>query len=121
MLEPFNNSFNCCVSTDKIDAYEKALLGTGFIQMDETPVQVLGEPERSDAAKSYMWLARGGPPGKHVVLYRYQPTRSAQHPANFLAEYSGYLQTDGYEAYVKAIEGKNITHVGCWAHARRKF
>ena len=100
---------------------EKALLSASFVQMDETPVQVLSEPDRSDAAKSYMWLARGGPPGKQVILYQYYPSRAAKHPANFLAEYTGYLQTDGYEAYTKAIEGKSITQVGCWAHARRKF
>jgi len=34
------------------------------IQMDETVVQVMGEEGREDTQKSYMWLARGGPPGK---------------------------------------------------------
>ena len=94
---------------------EKALLSASFVQMDETPVQVLSEPDRSDAAKSYMWLARGGPPGKQVILYQYYPSRAAKHPANFLAEYTGYLQTDGYKAYTTAIKGKDITHVSCWA------
>jgi transposase len=104
-----------------IQLLEQQLLSYSFIQMDETTLQVLGESERSNTAKSYMWLARGGPPNKKVVLYRYQPTRAAKHPATFLAEYEGYLQTDGYEAYSTAIKGKTITHVGCWAHARRKF
>ena len=31
------------------------------------------------------------------------------------------LQTDGYGGYNKAIAGKDIVHVGCFAHARRKF
>jgi hypothetical protein len=30
------------------------------IQMDETPVQVMKEPDRPDIRKSYMWLARAG-------------------------------------------------------------
>jgi transposase len=68
-----------------------------------------------------MWLARGGTPGKEVVLFRYQPTRSARYPTEFLADFHGHLQTDGYEAYATAIAGKGIVHVGCWAHARRKF
>jgi hypothetical protein len=33
------------------------------IQMDETTVQVMGEEGRDETQKSYMWLARGGPPG----------------------------------------------------------
>jgi transposase len=36
--------------------------------------------------------------------------------------YSGYLQTDGYGAYDAAVRGiPGIVHVGCFAHARRKF
>jgi transposase len=34
------------------------------IQMDETTVQVMGEEDREDTQKSYMWLARGALPGK---------------------------------------------------------
>lgn len=104
-----------------VDLLKKSLLASPCIQMDETPLQVLGEPDRSDTAKSYMWLSRGGPPGKEVVFFRYQSTRSARYPTEFLADFHGHLQTDGYEAYATAIAGKEIVHVGCWAHARRKF
>lgn len=39
-----------------------------------------------------------------------------------LGDYQGYLQTDGYEVYDRACEkAKNVVHVGCWAHVRRKF
>src|SRR5215469_7582320 len=69
-----------------------------------------------------MWLARGGPPGKPVVLYEYRETRAAYHAKRFLEGYSGYLQTDGYEGYDWAArEIPGIIHVGCFAHARRKF
>jgi transposase len=100
---------------------ETELLRGPVIHMDETPVQVLGQTDRPNTAKSYVWLARGGPPGRTVILYRCRPTRAARHPQEMLAEYSGYLQTDGYEAYAKAIEGRPIILVGCWAHARRRF
>jgi transposase len=41
------------------------ILKTGpVLRMDETTVQVMGEEERSDTQKSYIWLARGGPPDK---------------------------------------------------------
>jgi transposase len=69
-----------------------------------------------------MWLARGGPPGKPVILYEYHKTRAAVNAHDFLEGYSGYLQTDGYEGYDAALKDMpNITHVGCFAHARRKF
>ena len=92
------------------------------LRMDETTVQVMDEPGRSDTRKSYMWLSLGGPPGKPVAWYAYRETRSSKHINEFLDGFSGYLQTDGYEGYdtaVKAFPG--IVHVGCFAHARRKF
>ena len=92
------------------------------IRMDETTVQVMGEEGRSDTQKSYMWLARGGPPLTPVVLYEYHPTRSAYHARDFLEGYKGFLQTDGYEGYDTAVrELPGITHAGCFAHARRYF
>jgi transposase len=92
------------------------------VQMDETVVQVMGETARSDTQKSYMWLARGGPVEHKVVWYEYHPTRAGCHAKKFLEGYRGYLQTDGYEAYDSALKDlPGIVHVGCFAHARRKF
>ena len=101
---------------------EKTVKSGPVIQMDETTVQVMGEEGREDTQKSYMWLARGGPPGKTVLWYVYRQTRAAYHAKIFLEGYSGYLQTDGYEGYDAAIKDMaGIKHVGCLAHARRKF
>jgi len=101
------------------------------LQMDETTVQVMRElvitkegveEKRADTAESRMWLARGGPPDKTVVLYQYRQTRSAEHAKEILEGYCGYLQTDGYIGYDSAVkENENIIHVGCFAHLRRKF
>jgi len=99
-----------------------AIKSGSVMQMDETTVQVMGEEGREDTQKSYMWLARGGPPGKTVVLYEYRETRASHHAKKFLEGYRGYLQTDGYEGYDSALKGNfDIIHVGCFAHARRKF
>jgi transposase len=92
------------------------------LQMDETTVQVIGEEGRSDTQKSYMWVARGGPPEKKVVWYEYHSSRSGSHAKEFLSGYSGYLQTDGFSGYDTAVKGNTgIIQVGCFAHARRKF
>jgi transposase len=101
---------------------EETVKSGPVIQMDETPVQVMGERDRKDTDKSYMWLARGGPPGKKVILYKYHPTHAAFNAKAFLEGYRGYLQTDGYEAYDCAVRDMpEIIQVGCFAHARRKF
>jgi transposase len=93
-----------------------------YIQMDETPLQVMGEEGRPDTSKSYMWLARGGPPETPIIYYNYQETRKAVFVKDFLSEYHGFLQSDGYKGYESALKGnKMIIHVGCLAHARREF
>ena len=91
-------------------------------QLDETAVQVMDEPGRQNTALSYMWVARGGTPETPVILYHYAPGRGAEVAKEMLGDYHGYLQTDGYEAYDRVCDGNQaVVHVGCWAHARRKF
>ncbi|GHT89282.1 hypothetical protein FACS1894137_18260 [Spirochaetia bacterium] len=92
-----------------------AHLKTGkVLRMDETTVQVMGEENRSDTQKSYIWLARGGPPGKIVILFVYKPTRASDNIDEFVDGFSGYLQTDGYEGYDCTLKRHpGIIHVGC--------
>ena len=98
----------------------KELLKRDVLHADETTLQVLHEPGKAPQSESYMWLYRtSGDTDKPIVLYEYQPGRGAKHPKEFLAGYKGYLHTDGYQGYHSLPE--DITVVGCWAHARRKF
>ena len=98
----------------------KELLTRDVLHADETTLQVLHEPGKKPQSDSYMWLYRtSGDTAKPIVLYEYQPGRGAKHPKEFLAGYKGYLHTDGYAGYHDL--GGDITVVGCWAHARRKF
>jgi transposase len=91
------------------------------VQMDETRLQVMKELGRANTAHSYMWVIRGGPPESSVIVYRYHPSRSAKIPLQYLSEYEGHLQTDGYEGYTDAGALPGVVHVGCFAHVRRKF
>jgi hypothetical protein len=94
-------------------------LDNQVLHADETTLQVLHEPDKPAQSKSYMWLYRTGCDAKNaVVLYEYQPDRQANHPKEFLREWSGYLHADGYNGYHKL---QNVTVSACWAHARRKF
>jgi transposase len=98
----------------------RELLGREVLHADETTLQVLREPGRAPQSESYMWLYRtGADTDRPIVLYEYQPGRGAKHPKAFLAGFRGYLHTDGYAGYHSLPE--EITVVGCWAHARRKF
>ena len=38
-----------------------------------------------------------------------------------MKDFSGCLQTDGYAAYDELGKDKAVVHLGCMAHARRKF
>ena len=104
-----------------INLLRDRLLAYDILQMDETPVQVLNEPGRSAQSKSYLWVQRGGPPGQPVLLYDYGPSRGAGVPQRLLEGFKGILQTDGYDGYNAVVTTHRLTHIGCFAHARRKF
>ncbi len=104
-----------------INLLREQLLGYDLIQMDETTVQVLNEPDKKAQSKSYLWLQRGGPPDQPVILFDYDPSRSQTVPTRLLEGFSGTLQTDGYDGYNAAVIMNALTHLGCFAHARRKF
>lgn len=103
------------------DALKTSLMASGYIQADETPLQVMDEPNRKNTSLSYMWLYRSAIPDKPVVLFDYRETRQAAWPKEMLRDFRGYLQTDGYNGY-DWVDGKSdIMHLGCMSHARRPF
>lgn len=105
-----------------IDLLYKGLHSGPLINVDETPVQVLNEPGRANTTKSYMWVFRGGPSDKPIILFKYSETRSGGVPREVLTGYSGYCQTDafsGYDGLEAARPG--VILVGCFAHVRRNF
>ena len=97
------------------------LLDGSLIHMDETVVQVLKEKDKAPTTNSYMWVQTGGPPDKPVVLYDYDPSRSASVPTALLEGYKGYLMTEGYDGYNEVARTDGIERLACWAHVRRRF
>ena len=91
-----------------------------IINMDETPVQVLQEPDRRDDQTSYMWVMCTKPPAP-VRIFHYNPSRGHKVAENLLEGFKGYLQTDGLVGYKLVGRKEGITHVSCLVHIRRKF
>ena len=73
----------------------KLLFRQEIVHADETTLEVLHEPGRAAQTQSYFWLCRSGREGPPIVLFEYQPTRSGEHPREFLKGFSGYLYVDG--------------------------
>jgi transposase len=100
-----------------VGAMRRELLSGGYIQADETPVDVQSERTKGKNHQAYLWqYSRPGGP----VVFDLQLDRGRQGPRQFLGEFAGILQTDGYTGYGK-VGGKDMVHAGCWAHARRYF
>lgn len=97
----------------------KELVSRHFIHADETPLEVLNEPGKAPASKSYMWVYKTGKhEGNPIVLYDYEVGRSGNFAKKFLNGFSGYLHCDGWTGYDKV---ENAKRCGCWAHLRRYF
>ena len=97
--------------------FKRKLLSRYFLMADETPVQVLKEPDRRAQTKSYMWIYRTGEDdGIPIVMYKYSETRAGDNAKDFLDGFSGYLMCDGYSGYNKVTAAKRCS---CWAHVRR--
>lgn len=101
------------------------LLSSGYIHMDETPVQVLKEPDKKAESKSYMWVRLSqsgtGDSNQRIILFDYASSRRADVAQPLLLDFKGYLQTDDYAGYNAVARSKDIIQLGCFAHARRKF
>ena len=104
-----------------VDLLKENIITNAYVQADETPVQVLNEPDKSNTSKSYMWVYYGGTMSEKNRVYDYQPTRAGYVATEFLKRFKGVLQTDGYSGYNGFAANPQVIHIGCWAHARRKF
>ena len=98
-------------------AMRRELLAGSYIQADETPVPVQMHDNRGKNYQAYLW--QYGVPGGNVV-FDFRMGRGREGPKNFLGQFEGILQTDGYTAYDRT-GGAKIVHAACWAHARRKI
>ena len=98
-------------------ALKRDLLQGGYIQADETPIGVQSEQTkgRNHQGYEFQYSRPGGP-----VVFDFCMSRAREGPAEFLRDYGGILQCDGYQGYEK-IGAPGMVRLGCLAHVRRKF
>jgi len=93
------------------------MLATGYLQVDETPVQVLDPEVRGKTSRGYLWFY--AVPGGDVLL-NFDSSRGLEPVRQRLAGFSGAIQTDAYEVYESLSRRQpGIRRIGCMAHARR--
>ena len=95
-------------------------MNSGYIQADETTLQVLNEKGKTAKQKSYIWLTAST--NKHpIVLMKYSSNRNEKTAEYLFSGFTGYMQTDGYAGYNIVANREEVTQLGCWAHTRRRF
>ncbi len=99
------------------EVLKKEVLDTDYLQVDETTLPVINNESRL-AKKEYLWVARAVM--KKLVFFHYDDGSRSQRTVNTLLEsFSGYLQSDGWQAY-DIFEGREqVRLVGCMSHMRR--
>ena len=103
--------------TPIVRAMGQELLAGNYIQADETPVAVQMHDGRGKNHQAYLW--QYGRPGGSTI-FEFRLGRDREGPKQFLGNFEGILQSDGYAAY-NQVGGPKIVYAACWAHARRKF
>jgi len=118
--------------TPMVRRMRNELLTGNYIQADETPVGVQMHDRSGKNHQAYLW--QYGSPGKNgvpadrsssvgcgSVVFDFRMGREREGPKQFLGQFNGILQTDGYAAYEGGIGGPTMVHACCLAHARRKY
>jgi transposase len=90
-----------------------------YLMVDETSIRVQDSDTKGKCHHGYFWVYYA--PLLRLVFFDYRQSRSRDGPAEILRDFSGYLQTDGYQGYDEIGQRRAITHLACFAHARRYF
>ncbi len=101
------------------EAHGRKLFKSGYLMADETPIQVLDSEKKGSSHRGYFWVYLDVL--EKEVYFDYRPGRGRDGPQEMLANFRGFLQCDGYKIYDEYKKREDITLVGCFAHARRKF
>jgi transposase len=112
-----------------VDHIRDHVFAAAKIHTDDTPLPVLA-PGTGRTKTGRLWVYvrddrnwQGSDPP--AAVYFYSPDRKGERPSSHLANFSGFLQADGYTGYDQLYKGSRptgaIVEVACWVHCRRKL
>ncbi len=90
-----------------------------YLQADETPIRVQDRSKPGKTHTGYHWCYHS--PVAKLVCFDYQKGRGREGPEEFLKDFRGTLQTDGYAGYLSFEKPGKIRLISCLVHIRRKF
>lgn len=101
-------------------ALRQRVLGSDYIQVDESTIPVMDKDRPGATRKGYHWVVRS--PEEKCLFFHYDHGSRGQHVVvELLKDYKGAVQSDGYGAYKIYEDKEGVLLLGCWAHVRRKF
>jgi transposase len=110
----------CCTLMEPIyNLMVARIKQSDYIQVDESPIKVLESEKAKQTHQGYQWVYHS--PADQTIVFNYRKGRGMHGPKEFLQDYQGYLQCDGYSVYDKLGRQSGIELVGCLVHARRYF
>ncbi len=112
-------SATCRLIMPLYEALKVSVLQSNYLHADETPIKILDKDKKGATHRGYYWVYQDSI--KKTVFFDYQEGRGREGPAGILENFSGYLQTDGYNVYEAFDKRNEITLMHCMAHARRMF
>ena len=99
--------------------FKEDILNASYLQVDETKIPVLIKSKKGKAHKGFYWVYYD--PLRKIVLFEYCYSRKKEHPFEFLHDFKGTLQVDGYAGYNQVLDKEDVVWAACMDHVRRKF
>lgn len=103
------------------DQLKQQILKSGYVQIDETPIQVMDPQKEGSTRKGWLWAYHA--PTASALVFDFNLSRGQESPKAFFENQgSGVVQTDGFAVYPAVFANRtDIEHAGCMAHARRMW
>lgn len=91
-----------------------------IVSTDDTGLRVLDPQHPKGSKRGFLWPYVAG---HRWAYFAYTPSRAGTGPQAEFANYTGYVQVDGYAGYDALFRGEHCPRieVGCFMHARRYF
>jgi len=113
--------------TPLYDLIREKIFEYDIVGNDDTPVDMRDGPNKG-IQTARMWATVGGENFKYT-LYNFTTNRCKEGPLEFFKNYKGFFMSDAYAGYsglgrsptTEETTAHIVTHLACWAHARRYF